>query len=332
MNVQVHMSGQISGQVPNQAGTQLPGLPPQNGSSLSNHIQNLAGQCNTLNMEPELAKARRFMQEKIYDFLMQRQQQTNDIPPKRVLEIVRRLDEGLFRNAATKEEYVNLETLENRLRVVIESLPMSTHNQKYPHLVNAPSPIEPELAKARRFMLEKIYDFLMQRQQRTNDIPPKRVLEIVRRLDEGLFRNAATKEEYLNLETLENRLHVLIKRLPMSTHNQQYPRLVNAPSPIGTMIPTPDSANSSVMVASAVDTSMIATGGGNSMPSVAVNTGSLLPPANGSSVGIHGGSFNSQVPANFLHEQNIQEEFHQRIAVQDEAQLSRIFKRHSIRE
>ncbi|XP_028073318.1 histone acetyltransferase HAC12 isoform X2 [Camellia sinensis] len=235
------MSGQISGQVPNQAGTQLPGLPPQNGSSLSNHIQNLAGQCNTLNMEPELAKARRFMQ-------------------------------------------------------------------------------------------EKIYDFLMQRQQRTNDIPPKRVLEIVRRLDEGLFRNAATKEEYLNLETLENRLHVLIKRLPMSTHNQQYPRLVNAPSPIGTMIPTPDSANSSVMVASAVDTSMIATGGGNSMPSVAVNTGSLLPPANGSSVGIHGGSFNSQVPANFLHEQNIQEEFHQRIAVQDEAQLSRIFKRHSIRE
>ncbi|KAL7195832.1 hypothetical protein ACSBR1_035964 [Camellia fascicularis] len=229
MNVQVHMSGQISGQVPNQAGTQLPGLPPQNGSSLSNHIQNLAGQRNTLNMEPELVKARRFMQEKIYDFLMQRQQRTNDIPPKRVLDI---------------EEYVNLETLENRLRVVIESLPMRTHNQKYPHLVNAPSPI-------------------------------------------------------------------------------------------GTMIPTPGmphSGNSSMMVATAVDTPMIATGGGNSMPSVAVNTGSLLPTANGSSVGIHGGPFNSQAPADFLHEQNIQEEFHQRIAVQDEAQLSRIFKRHSIRE
>ncbi|KAL7195833.1 hypothetical protein ACSBR1_035964 [Camellia fascicularis] len=244
MNVQVHMSGQISGQVPNQAGTQLPGLPPQNGSSLSNHIQNLAGQRNTLNMEPELVKARRFMQEKIYDFLMQRQQRTNDIPPKRVLDIVRHLDEGLFRNAATKEEYVNLETLENRLRVVIESLPMRTHNQKYPHLVNAPSPI-------------------------------------------------------------------------------------------GTMIPTPGmphSGNSSMMVATAVDTPMIATGGGNSMPSVAVNTGSLLPTANGSSVGIHGGPFNSQAPADFLHEQNIQEEFHQRIAVQDEAQLSRIFKRHSIRE
>lgn len=242
--MQVHMSGQISGQVPNQAGTQLPGLPPQNGSSLSNHIQNLAGQRNTLNMAPEVAKARRFMQEKIYDFLMQRQQQAHDIPLKRVLDIVRRLDEGLFRISATKEEYVNL-------------------------------------------------------------------------------------------ETLENRIHVLIKRSPMSTHNQQYPHLVNAPSPIGTMIPTPGmphSGNSSMMVASAVDTPMIATDGGYSMPSVAVNTGSLLPTANGSSVGIHGGSFNSQVLANFLHEQNIQEEFHQRIAVQDEAQLSKIFKRHSIRE
>ncbi|KAI7985393.1 Histone acetyltransferase HAC1 [Camellia lanceoleosa] len=141
MNVQAHMSGQISGQVPNQAGTQLPGLPPQNGSSLSNHIQNLAGQRNTLNMEPEVSKARRFMQEKIYDFLMQRQQQTYDIPPKRVLDIVRRLDEGLFKSAATKEEYVNLETLENRLHVLIKRLPMSTHNQQYPHLVNAPSPI-----------------------------------------------------------------------------------------------------------------------------------------------------------------------------------------------
>ena len=36
---------------------------------------------------------------------MQRQQQAHDIQPKRVLDIVRRLDEGLFRNAATKVSY-----------------------------------------------------------------------------------------------------------------------------------------------------------------------------------------------------------------------------------
>ncbi|XP_057503767.1 histone acetyltransferase HAC1-like [Actinidia eriantha] len=205
MNMQAHLSGQISGQIPNQAGTQLPGVPQQNGSSLSNPIQNLGGYLNTPNMDPELVKARKFMQEKIYAFLMQRQQQAHDIQPKRVLDIVRRLDEGLFRNAATKEEYVNL-------------------------------------------------------------------------------------------ETLENRLHVLIKRLPMSNHNQQYPQLVNSSSPIGTMIPTPGiphSGNASIMVTSSADTSMIAAGGGKSMAPGTVNTGSILPTANGPSVGLHGGSLNS---------------------------------------
>ena len=63
--MQAHLSGQISGQIPNQAGTQLPGVPQQNGSSLSNPIQNLGGYLNTQNMDPELVKARKFMQEKM---------------------------------------------------------------------------------------------------------------------------------------------------------------------------------------------------------------------------------------------------------------------------
>ena len=88
----------------------------------------------------------------------------------------------------------------------------------------------------------------------------------------------------------------MIKRLPMSNHNQQYPQLVNSSSPIGTMIPTPGiphSGNASIMVTSSADTSMIAAGGGKSMASGTVNTGSMLPTANGPSVGLHGGSFNS---------------------------------------
>ena len=63
--MQAHLSGQISGQIPNQAGTQLPGVPQQNGSSLSNQIQNLGGYLNMPNMDPELVKARKFMQEKM---------------------------------------------------------------------------------------------------------------------------------------------------------------------------------------------------------------------------------------------------------------------------
>lgn len=65
MNVQAHMSGQISGQIRNQAGTQLPGLPQQNGHPLSNQIQNLGDHGNTPNMGTEFAKARRFIQEKM---------------------------------------------------------------------------------------------------------------------------------------------------------------------------------------------------------------------------------------------------------------------------
>ena len=65
MNVQAQMSGQIAGQVPNQAGTQLPRQPQHKGSSFSNQMQKLGGHHNTLNMEPELAKARTFMQEKM---------------------------------------------------------------------------------------------------------------------------------------------------------------------------------------------------------------------------------------------------------------------------
>lgn len=98
------------------------------------------------------------------------------------------------------------------------------------------------------------------------------------------------QEEYMNLDTLEGRLHVLIKRLPQSNHNQQYPQLVNGSSPsISTMIPTPgmpQNGNSNLMVpSSSVDTAMIA--------STNSNTGSMLPTAGATFVGIHGGSFNS---------------------------------------
>ncbi|KAI8544875.1 hypothetical protein RHMOL_Rhmol08G0328500 [Rhododendron molle] len=140
------------------------------------------------------------------------------------------------------------------------------------------------------------YEYFMKRQQ-AHDIHPKKLMDIVTRLDESLFRNAGNnKDEYLNLETLENRLHVLIKCLPMINHNQPYPQLLNSSSPIGTMIPTPGiphGGTSSRLVASSVDTSMISTGGDQSMVPATLNTGSFVATSNGSSVGMHGGSFSS---------------------------------------
>ncbi|KAE8076126.1 hypothetical protein FH972_014793 [Carpinus fangiana] len=95
----------------------------------------------------------------------------------------------------------------------------------------------------------------------------------------------------------------------MNSQSQQYPQLVNSSSPIGTMIPTPGMShggNSTMHVASSVDTSMISAGGPNGIAPTSINTGSLLP---SSAAGIHGGSFNrsdgplsngyQQSPANF---------------------------------
>lgn len=92
----------------------------------------------------------------------------------------------------------------------------------------------------------------------------------------------------MNMETLESRLHNLIKR--PQNQSQQYQQLVNSSSPIGTMIPTPGmshNGNSNMMVASSVDASMNTTRGSTSIAPTTVNTGNLLP-----AVPLHGGSFN----------------------------------------
>lgn len=76
----------------------------------------------------------------------------------------------------------------------------------------------------------------------------------------------------MNLETLEIRLHSLIKRLPLNNHNQQYQQQGNRNTSVamGIMIPTPgvsQTGNSSVTVQSSMDHSF--SNGGN--------TGSFIP-------------------------------------------------------
>ena len=97
----------------------------------------------------------------------------------------------------------------------------------------------------------------------------------------------------MNLDTLENRLHILIKR--PANQNQQFPQLVNPSSSVGTMIPTPGmshSVKSSSMVTSSVDTSMVSASGISIAPTT-VKTGNLLQVANGLPVGMHSDPFNS---------------------------------------
>lgn len=103
------------------------------------------------------------------------------------------------------------------------------------------------------------------------------------------------QEEYLNLETLENRLSILIKPLTMSNHNQQFLHANSSPS-IGTMIPTPgfqQTGSSSFVGTSSVDSSLVGISNSNTIPSSTLNSGSFLPSRDGSSGSVHGGSFSS---------------------------------------
>ncbi|CAN4080961.1 unnamed protein product [Withania somnifera] len=138
MNFQ-HMSGQIPGQVQNQSGTSLPGVPHQNGNPSPMQMQN-PGVRTMPNTESEFLKARRFISRKIYEYLMRRQQQQgHEMQPQRVVDLVKRLEESLFKSASTKEEYINLSTLENRLLSLIKRLPQNNRSQQFSHINSSAS-------------------------------------------------------------------------------------------------------------------------------------------------------------------------------------------------
>ncbi|XP_077214645.1 histone acetyltransferase HAC1-like isoform X2 [Tasmannia lanceolata] len=135
MHMQVHMSGQISGQVPNQAGPQLPGLLQQNGDSLPSQMQNLGGLHN--NMEPELEMARQFVRERISQVFLRRQA-SHDLKLK-IRDVVIRLEEYMFNNAASKDEYMNMETLEQRFQIALKFSSASNHSQQLPRHTSSSS-------------------------------------------------------------------------------------------------------------------------------------------------------------------------------------------------
>lgn len=100
----------------------------------------------------------------------------------------------------------------------------------------------------------------------------------------------------MNLDTLPSRLHDVLKRSsPMNNQNRQYPQAVSCASTSSTMIPTPGmshNGNSNRIIASSVDTPMIAPSGCSSNAHNPVNTGNPL-----STSGIHGAFYCSSMIA-----------------------------------
>ncbi|KAK4397843.1 hypothetical protein Sango_1259800 [Sesamum angolense] len=244
MNLQKHHPGQISGQVSNQAGAMLPGLPHQNGNPVSGQMQNPSVPRNVQSMDPEIVKTRRYMQEKIFASDL-----GNDVLS--------------FSGSRIECSFTNLSPL-----LVVFSL-FCVINAKF-HFINA---VIDEIsclmspAEVLNFLFCS-WEFLMQRRQQSHE------------------------EEYLNLATLESRLHILIKRFPTSNHNQQFSHANSFP-PAGTMIPTPgfqQTGNSSMVGTSSVDSSLVATNSSSSVAQSTVNSGNFLPTRNGSSGSVHGGA------------------------------------------
>ncbi|XP_074287927.1 histone acetyltransferase HAC1-like isoform X2 [Silene latifolia] len=155
-----------------------------------------------------------------------------------------------------------------------------------------PSMRDAEVIRIRHFVKEKIFEILMRKQPHPSEVLVKKCQDVTRRLEEGLFKSATSKEEYMNMNTLESRLTAFVRR-PTTNHVLQHSQFINTPTPVGTMIPTPglqNNGSSSVVVSTALDPSMMTANTGTT-PSSTPSTGSYMPTVNGSFSNMNGGSF-----------------------------------------
>lgn len=94
------------------------------------------------------------------------------------------------------------------------------------------------------------------------------------------------------METLESRLHSILRGYP--NHNQPVTRHISSSSPVSTMIPTPgmsESNSSNPSLLNSLDNSMLVTTRSGNIEPTPVNTGNVVPSANGVTGTGHSGTF-----------------------------------------
>ncbi|CAD5186956.1 unnamed protein product [Musa acuminata subsp. malaccensis] len=130
MNAHAHLTGQISSQMSTQSSTQVSGPSQQIGNFMASQMQGLGSGP----MDSELQNGRATMQQKIYNILQRKNQAYSEEWVRRVPELVRRLEDRIFREAATREGYLNLalDPVDHRLCSIIKNVlnnsrPLSHH-------------------------------------------------------------------------------------------------------------------------------------------------------------------------------------------------------------
>ncbi|KAL4195719.1 hypothetical protein AMTRI_Chr04g242490 [Amborella trichopoda] len=116
---EIHVQAHMSGQLPNQTVPQLSGLPQHNGSNLPSQSQVSGSFHGTWQKDSDVVLARNCIRSRILQ-LLQRQRAALERQAK-LPDLARCLEEGLFKAAASKEEYVDLHTLELRLHAFVKS-------------------------------------------------------------------------------------------------------------------------------------------------------------------------------------------------------------------
>lgn len=198
----------------------------QNGSSESSQTANLGGIRRSWHTDTDLYAVRKYMIERILQLF--HRQPVSPEWQQQLPDFVRRLEEGLFNEAASQEEYMDLNNLEQRLQSLMRRLTQngssvssqtsnlggvqrSSSQTSNPGGVQSSWRTDADLNTVRQYIIQRILQ-VFHRQPLSSDWQ-QRLPNFVRFVEEGLFNEAASKEEYMNLNTLEPRMQSLVRRI-----------------------------------------------------------------------------------------------------------------------
>ncbi|KAJ7216854.1 hypothetical protein O6H91_Y471400 [Diphasiastrum complanatum] len=136
----------------------------------------------------------------------------------------------------------------------------------------------------RRVILENIFRLFQKRKPQVTPEWQQKLPDFVKRLEEQLYRDAASKEEYDNLHTLEQRLQSVAKRLTPKNNQTISHHSQGSSLSVSNMIPTPGIGSNIVPVPGSSSNMIPTPGGSNMIPTPGV--GSNMVPTPGSRASI----------------------------------------------